>query len=263
MDLFEILTHAINYYIERGFESETTLNDWLQKIKIALINSLIPESVMLQKLNDALTKSYDRLVNRGGLISKDIEAYTIDRIKPQLRAELDRRILASANLIKLNRTAAINKTLQRFSGWATSIPIGGSNVVDKKDEKKLLRKDLSRVQFEERRVFIDQTHKLHAAINDIVAVDSGAIAAEWHSHWRQINYNYRKDHKERDEKIYIVRDSRLAESGYLKAINGYTDEITQPGQEVYCRCYYKYIFSPYKLPPEYLTKKAKIDLKID
>ena len=24
------------------------------------------------------------------------------------------------------------------------------------------------------------------------------------SHWRQVNYDYRKDHKERDDKIYII-----------------------------------------------------------
>ena len=34
--------------------------------------------------------------------------------------------MASAKLIKLNRDAAIERTLQRFSGWSTSIPVGGT-----------------------------------------------------------------------------------------------------------------------------------------
>jgi hypothetical protein len=38
---------------------------------------------------------------------------------------------------------------------------------------------------------------------------------------------------------------------------GYTDEMSTPGEEVYCRCAYVYIYSLRKLPDEMLTIKGK------
>ena len=163
--------------------------------------------------------------------------------------------MASANLIKLNRKASIDKTLQRFQGWATSIPIGGSKTQDRQAEKAHIKKELYKSHFEERRVIIDQNHKLISSINDIVATDNGAIAAEWHSHWRQPHYNYRKDHKERDMKVYLIRNSWAANQGLVKG--KYADSITQPGEEPFCRCNYRYIYSLRRMPEDMLTVKGK------
>jgi hypothetical protein len=41
---------------------------------------------------------------------------------------------------------------------------------------------------------------------------------------------------------------------------GYTDEITQPAEEVYCRCYYEYIYNLDALPAVMLTKKGQAAL---
>ena len=133
---------------------------------------------MEQMLKDALAAVYDRLVEKGDVVRlhPGIPRFTLERLKPQLRAELDRRILASADLIRLNRKNSIEKTLQRFVGWSTSIPKGGSDVVDKAAEKKKIRKSLAQLPFEERRVLIDQGHKLRASISEIVAKDGNAIA---------------------------------------------------------------------------------------
>lgn len=256
MSLFKVLTEALNHFIEYGYDSQSALEDWLRKLKDAAIDSLTTPRQLQTLLEKSLRKTFDRLVNTDSLVSGNVSRYDINRIKPALRAELDRRILASANLIKLNREEAINTTLRRFSGWATSITLGGTKSADRIEEKKDIRKSLSKIRFQERRVIIDQTHKLVASINDIVAVNNGAIAAEWHSHWKQAGYNYRKDHKERDDKIYIIRDSWANKEHWVKAINGYTDDITTPGEEVYCRCYYRYIYTLNKLPDEMLTEKA-------
>lgn len=163
-----------------------------------------------------------------------MQRFTIDKVKHKLRAELDRRIVTSANLIKLNRAQAIEKTLQRFEGWATSIPIGGTKIAEKRTIKGNVATSLKQLPFEERRVIIDQGHKFVSNLNEILAHDGGAIAAVWHSHWRQKNYNYREDHKERDELIYAVRDSWAIKQGLMnKGPNGYTDDITKPGEEVF------------------------------
>jgi len=261
MTFFEVLTAAVNDIIEHGFDSQKRIDDWVEKIKRAAQKDMIPDSKIQEELEKALHSAYTRLVTKGGLVNKDVSKFTIEKLKPKLRAELDRRIMASANLIKYNREEAINNTLRRFVGWATSIPKGGSDAVDKVKEKQNIRKALGKTGFEQRRVIIDQTHKLVSNIKEIVALDNGAIAARWHSHWRQANYNYRKDHKERDEKIYVIRGNWASEKGYIKAINGYTDDITSPGEEVFCRCNYVYLYNLRQVK-DLLTKKGEQALQL-
>ena len=243
MTFFQVLTAAVNDIIEHGFDSKKRIDDWMKKIRKAAIKELISETQIQKELKKALETAYNRLVTKGGLISANVSKFDIEKLKPRLRSELDRRIMASTDLIKYNREECINNLLRRFEGWATSIPKGGSDAVDKVKQKQDIRKSLGKISFEQRRVIIDQTHKLVSNINDIVAIDNGAIAARWHSHWKELNYNYRKDHKERDEKIYAIKDSWAVEKGYISAPNGYTDEITQPGEEVYCRCNYTYLYN--------------------
>lgn len=258
---YEVITDAINDIIDHGFDSQKRIKDWINKIKESAKREMMSDAKIKSEMDKSLNQAYSRLVTKGGLKSKDINKYDIDRLKPKLRAELDRRIMSSANLIKYNRQDSINNILRRFEGWATSIPKGGSDAVDKKKEKNNIRKSLTKLPFEERRVIIDQTSKLIANINSIVAEDNGAIAAKWHSNWKQSGYNYRKDHKERDKKIYLIRDSWAKQKGYIKPINGYTDQITTVGEEVFCRCRYQYIYSLRNLPKEFLTQKGKKALK--
>lgn len=52
-----------------------------------------------------LTKAYDMQVGRAGALKRHhgISRFTLNYLEPKLRTELDRRILASADLIQLNR----------------------------------------------------------------------------------------------------------------------------------------------------------------
>lgn len=260
---YQVLTEAINYFAENGFKSEKALDIWVKKLRQAAYDSLIPEKTLVKELERSLGQVYRRLVTQNGLLktNKGLTKFTIEKLKPKMKAELDRRILASANLIKLNREEAISNTLRRFQGWATSIPVGGSEAVDRREEKQYIKKSLAKLDFEERRVIVDQTHKLIANINDVAATYGGAIAAEWHSHWRQEGYNYREDHRERDKNIYVIKDSWAAKKGLIKPLNGYTDDITQPGEEVFCRCNYQYIYNLRDLPENMLTIKGKTALE--
>ena len=260
MTFFEVLTAAVNDFIEYGFDSQDRLDYWVKRIKEAAIKEMIPDLQIQQELTKSLNSAYNRLVIKGGLVNKQVTRFTIEKLKPRLRDELDRRIITSVNLIKYNREEAINNTLRRFTGWATSIPVGGTDVVKRTEEKQKIRKSLGKIPFEQRRVIIDQTHKLVANIKEIVAVDSGAIAAKWHSHWRQMNYDYRKDHKERDEKVYVIRNTWAINNGYIKAVDGYTDDITSPGEEVFCRCNYTYLYNLRQVK-ELLTKKGELALQ--
>ena len=264
MTFYETLTAAVKDFTEHGFNSQERLEHWMRELELAAKQSMIPENAMRQQMTAAFQGVYRRLVENGGIAQyhPGVGRFTLQQVMPKLRAELDRRIMASANLIKLNREAAIQKTLQRFSGWATSIPAGGSKTTEKIEEKDKVRKSLAQLPFEERRVLIDQTHKLTTALNETMAVGGGAIAARWFSHFRQPGYDYREDHKERDGEVYAIRGNWALEKGLMKPGKaGYTDDITKPGEEVFCRCQYKYIYNLRSLPAAMLTAKGREQLK--
>lgn len=257
---YETISAAVQDIAAHGYDSQARLDFWLNEITEAAKRDLTPPQVLDQALRSTFSTIYKRLVENGGLIKTHpgVSRFTLQQVAPKLRNELDRRIMASANLIKLNREEAIQKTLRRFSGWATSIPAGGSDAAQKGQAKKDVYKTLSQLPFEERRVLIDQGHKFTSALSEILATNSGAIAAIWHSHWRQSHYNYREDHKERDEQVYTVRSNWALERGLMKVGEaGYTDQITAPGQEVFCRCFYQWVYSLKQLPPEMVTAKGQ------
>ena len=234
--LNDVLTEAINDLAQHGFDSAARIERWMRALREAAEATLTSRRTMERILNDALLTIYKRMVERDGILKyhPGVERFTLQQIKPSLRAELDRRIMASAELIKLNREEAIQKTLQRFAGWSTSIPKGGSKTVNRKEVRKDVRKSIVSAKFAERRVIIDQGTKLVSAINDIVAKDSGAIAGQWVSNFRQAGYDYREEHRERDGKVYVVRDNWASEKGYIKPKHGYMDEITKPAEEPFC-----------------------------
>jgi hypothetical protein len=183
-----------------------------------------------------------------------VPLFTIRNIEPRLRYELDKRILASATLIKLNREKTIEQILQRYQGWATSIPAGGSRAINKRDIKENIGKSIKEQSFIERRVSIDQGHKLISSISAVVAIQTGAIAAIWHQHFTQ---NPRKCHTERNGKVYAIRGAWPIERGFMNKGSGYTDEFEQAGEFIFCRCSFEYLTGLRDLPQEMLTRKGK------
>ncbi|QBY43984.1 hypothetical protein QE197_10955 [Arsenophonus nasoniae] len=258
---YQVVTEAINYYLKYGWKSKNKLIEWNKKLKIAATKRFPKEDDVINNLK----KIYKRLVIDGGALkNKPFEGptkITLDKIKPKLRKELDKRIFASINLIKLNREQAIEKTLQRFNGWVTSIPPNGYFDEETRKNKHKIVKSVQEIDYVNRRLAIDQGHKLTANVKYLLATEGKAIALTWHSPWRRPGYDYREDHKERDEKIYLIRGSWADEKGYLNPINGYYDEITSVGEEVNCSCQAIYIYAPQKLPDEFLTEKGKIAFK--
>ncbi|EPM2198738.1 hypothetical protein ACTK7T_004256 [Escherichia coli] len=255
--LYEVLTDAVNYYVNHGWDSEKSLLEWCRKLRVAAQREP-PDDTVARK---HLTAIYSRLVIDGGALRDQPpdgpKKITVEKLKPEFRKELDRRIFASANLIKLNREQAIEKTIQRFQGWVTSIPPDGVSEIDRREVKSSFQKSVKDMDFISRRVAIDQGHKLASNVKYLLAVQSGAIALRWHSNWRRPGYKYRQDHKERDEKIYLLRDSWALEQGLIKPVYGFYDEITAAGEEVYCSCDALPIYAPQKLPDEFLTEKGK------
>jgi len=259
--LWHVITDAVNFYLDNGFTNQADLTEWSRKIALAARRQLPPEEPVKKHLETI----YKRLVVGGSVVNyvpaDGPKKFTIDKLKPEFRAELDRRIFASANLIKLNREEAIERTLQRFQGWVSAIPPGGASPTDRTKRKQQITAAMPKMDFITRRVAIDQGHKLAANIKYVFAMQGNPIAFRWHSNWRRPGYDYREDHKERDELYYLVRGSWAVEQGLIKPVHGYYDEITAAGEEVFCSCQVFPIYAPQKLPDEYLTKKGLRELR--
>lgn len=254
---FEVLTAAVADFAERGYDSEDRLAAWLDAIRRAAERDLVPADVLQTRLRESLGTIYSRLVDHGGLVKSNpgVSRFTLARVAPELRAELDRRIVASASLISLDREEAISNTLRRFAGWATSIPPGGSEVVARNPAKSAIRKELARTPFEVRRCVTDQGHKLIANLNDILATNSNAIAARWQHNY--VRYP-RPNHVARDGKIYLIRGSWAHEKGFVRpGPVGYYDEITKPGEEISCRCAATFLRHLRQLPPDMITNAGR------
>lgn len=264
LSFFQTISAAVADIVANGFDSEERVRRWLDAIRLAAEAQLISTHVLESTLNATLGAVYDRLIVRGGAIKHHpgVDRFTIQRLAPQLRAELDRRVMASANLIKLNRQQAIEQTLRRFAGLASSIPAGGTRAADKREAAAEVRKSMASLPFVERRVLIDQGAKFTSAVNATIARAGNAIAMVWHSHWRSMGYDYREDHKERDERIYMIRGNWALARGLVKAgPDGYTDQITAPAEEVFCRCKGTYLYSLRDLPEAMLTAKGRGELQ--
>lgn len=255
-----ILAEAIVALMRDGYSSTQQVDYWMRELRAAAEREVGSVTQLDDDVRRHLETIYQRLVERGDVAKyvPTVGRFTLNSIKPTLRTELDRRILASANLIRLHRQEAIDKTLQRFSGWSTSIPVGGRSEETKREVTKRVGKALKQFRFEQRRVAIDQGFKLISNVSDIVATDAGAIAAIWRSHWRRLGYDYRPDHKARDGKIFLIRDSWAMRDGLIKRGSApYTDEIEMPAQLPYCSCFYTYLVSPRRLPEDMLTEKGR------
>lgn len=261
---YETLTAAVNDIAEHGYDSEERVSYWAEEIRRAAERSLRSEAEIERMVREAMASVFHKQVELGGVLRHNpgVQAYTLERIKPALHAELSRRVAASVNLIKVNRPQAIAKTQQRFRGWATSVPAGGSNTVEKVAEKTELRKALAQLPFEERRVIIDQNAKLFSAINSTVALNGGAIGAIWHSHKYQAGYDGRPAHNVRDGKFFLVRDSWASQAGLVKAGKlGYCDDVEQPAEFPFCKCSWQYFYSLRSIPDECLTEKGREALR--
>jgi hypothetical protein len=221
-------------------------------------------------------------------LAPGVGSFTLEQIKPHLHGELNRRIMAlaeeSAELIGANREAVIGATLKRFAGWITPMPSDPPNRTEPlrwwarvksriigqgqpEPHTKLDQKppnEFAQLPFEERWrvVMLHQGLRFNACLDEMIAIDGGAIAIIWHSHWRQKNYDYRLEHKERDGKVYALRGNWSMKRELMKAgPDGHYDEITSVGYELNCRCFAQWVYSLRSLPVTMLTENGHAELK--
>jgi hypothetical protein len=255
-----LLLEGVRKFAEQGYTSQGELDEWLQRLHTALDRELPTDQESRDMLRRILGAIYARDV-KSGLMKRipGVTRFALDRVQPQLRAELDRRIFAGIDLIKLNRQAAIEKTLQRFAGWVSSVPPAGMLQTDHRAIATDIGKSVAQVKYERRRVAIDQGHKLLSAVAHVVAMGEGAIGGIWHDRGeKDRGYDARPDHLARSGKLFLVRGSWAMNEGLVKrtAEVGFTDEVDQPAVKIFCSCWWEYIVSPHRLPKEVLTGRG-------
>ena len=259
-NLRKVLQEAVRNFTLYGFENPAILQTWLLRLRVAAQKEAGPLAAKQQKLRESLTSLFRSMTRKGRMIERanpHVSKVTIDMIAPALRSELDRRILASADLIRLNRDRSIEETLQRFSGWSTSIPPGGSGAVDRREVIAHISKPLHSRTFEERRLAIDQGHKLISNVNHMIGIQSGAIAVKWR-HVHQAGYDGRPEHEARDGEYFLLKESWAKEKGFVKkGPNPYYEDIDQAAALPFCRCWVEYKISLSQLPDDMLTKKGR------
>lgn len=259
LDFYAEIARALDDYADNGYDGKDRLDYWLGRLRMAADQAAPDNNKINAMMRRALARVVKTAISPTSLKRHHptLRRYTVQRVGHIAAPLLEQRILAGVDLIRLNRDQSIEKVLQRFTGLVTSIPEGGTRTLERGEAKRAIGKSLRQMSFEERRVVIDQGHKLTAAIQRTVAEDGNAIAAIWHSHWRRPGYHYREDHKERDEKVYAIRGNWALNEGLMKAgPAGYTDEITQVGEEPFCSCYYQYIYNINSLPDDMRTRKS-------
>lgn len=245
---------------DRGFLTAEQIAEWNRRLAEAARRSFTPDDVMKSILEKGLIKLYQDMVEKGRILKyhPGVPRFDLERIKPYLRPELDKRIAVSLSLIRLNKDSTVMKMQQRFAGFASSVPVGGSDNIDKKKQKDTVRKGISGLKYEDRRVLTDQGHKLVSSINAVLAQQGGAIAAIWRSHYHQAGYDFREDHKDREleslKRPFLVDDSWALNDGLIKRGSvKLISQMTQPGEEVFCRCFFQYIYNLRQLPRDMLT----------
>lgn len=255
---FALLVEALNDFYRSGYNA-SKLELWMMRLRAELDREL-PGDV---DFRESLRKSLSGILSRQGSNLQrsvpDMLRYTIDLVRPALRAELDRRIFAGVSLIKLNRARRIDETLQRFAGWVSSTPDKREAVRTTASE---IAKPVRQVRFEQRRVAIDQGHKLNAAVAATVAHASGAIAAVWRDRGAlDPHYDARPEHLARSGKMFILRDSWAIEQGLVRrGALPYTDSIEMPAELPYCSCYYEYLSRLDRVPETILTRAGRAHL---
>lgn len=246
--------------LSTGSASISSLEVWMNRLRSSFQSQLTPMNQVEKNLESYFGSIYNRIATKKPAKGQPttVSKYGRSRLSKEAQDLVANKVIASVSLIKLNREIAIADSLKRTAGWYSSVPLEGVSPDNKQEAIHDITKSFKQLPYVERRVIMDQGHKLTASIEDVVCRGEGAIAAIWHSNVGQLNYNYRRDHAARNERIYLLRNSWAHKAGLIKSpyAVAFTDEQTMPAEEVNCRCKYQYLYNLQDLPTEFLTKKG-------
>ena len=271
-DFLRTLDEAIDAMCRRGFDPAAA-DHYAGQLRAATRGTFKPLDAMKARFSSRLTAVFRSVVPPPGMASqtnkrrRGASLLVLSRMQPQLTALRDMRIAESIKLIDKNREQTLDKVSDMFRGWASSVPPQGTRPEMARENRNAIKREaLTALDFKTRRVLIDQSHKLRGNLDDMIALEGGAIAQQWESRWRQAGYDARPEHKARDGKYYLIRGSWAEKLGLVKpdprlpAGEQYSDQVDRPGEKVFCRCNVRNIFALRFLPEDMLTEKGKAEL---
>ena len=105
---FELLTEAVRYFSENGYVSEIELQNWVKRLRASAEGSMKSDAQVEAEVRRSLMATFTRLSRFPSLkrVNPEVSVFAADRLRPAMRAEMKRRIMASARLIKLNKAQA-------------------------------------------------------------------------------------------------------------------------------------------------------------
>lgn len=260
--LSKVIGATVDRVAEKGVKNKTQIEKEMSLL-IKNFKSAVNTDKKIEEQTAKILRGVYRRATKSEEVHKNVpwvKKFTIENVEHKLRPELNKRIYASINLIKLNRDESIRKAQQRAAGWLSSVPDGGTSESNAELKKVIehIKAPIEKNTFEERRVAIDQGHKLVAAVNDIIADDAGAIGGFWHSNFRRTGYNAREDHKEMDGHFYFFKKSWPVKKGYVLVSKiKFIEDTVRPAQEPYCSCSYYYVNTLSEVPDEYLSDAGR------
>ena len=248
-----LLREAAKHFTTNGYTSRSDINDWRVKLLSAAEAHLDVEGAH-KRVGWMLESAYWKALGAGRIAKKhgSVPKYAIDQLEPKLRDELERRIFATQELVEGDKRVALERLQQRFLGLATAGPNPGEAAASATAIGKVARD--SRAQ--ERMIAVDQTKKMVATMDEVIAEDGGSIGGFWDAE-KEITRKHRDEHLARHNHWYPRRGCWADTEGLLKRGEGYLDEFDMPGVLINCQCTLNYVYDLAAVPPEYLTGKGR------
>ena len=249
----KLLREAVSHFTRFGFTSPADVNDWLTKLSAAASNHLEVEKA-IERVEKALAGRFNRELGRGRLQGRKgkVSKLSIDQLEPRLRQELERRMYAARMQVTGQHRAALEHIHNRFLGMATA----GKQPGKVKAAARHISKAARDAKAQARMTAIDQTFKLMATLDEVIAEDSQSIGGFWDATW-DIKRKHRPEHAIRHDQWYPRRGCWADRDGHLKRALGYMDEWDMPGVLINCQCQYRYVYDLEDVPPQFLTAKGR------
>jgi hypothetical protein len=253
MNFHKLLRQATGHFSKFGFTSPSDVNDWLTRLN-ASAESTLDTDTAKAKVERALAGAFYRALGRGRLAGRkgQVSKLSMDQLEPKLRNELEKRMFAAREEVDATHRQALERIHGRFLGLATA----GARPGAVREVVKPVAKAMRDAKAQERMTAVDQTKKLMATMDEVVAEDAGSIGGFWDAMWL-IERKHRPEHAARHDLFYVRRGSWADEQGLITHPEGYMDEFDMPRVLINCQCQYRYVFDLEDAPPEVLTAKGR------
>jgi hypothetical protein len=144
------------------------------------------------------------------------------------------------------------------------VPIGGTKDRAITGQVSEIKEEIRQLAKWDKLFNIYKAESFPSEVEYLFALEGKPIAAIWRYSEADEQGEYRKtySHKERDGRVYVVRDNWALAKGLMTAEPyGYIDEVSHPNQEIGCMCSLQWLYAISDLPTNMVTEKGVSELK--